>query len=137
MCPTIISSRAPRLGSGRRFVWVLAALLLWCGVGESRTRHKARHFRAQATAYCRTGTTADGGVTRKGIVAADPAVLPLGTKIRVEGAGVSGTYVVTDTGRKIGGRRIDIFMPSRWRAKRFGRKIVEVHVVSWGEASPS
>jgi len=53
----------------------------------------------------------------------------------VKGAGISGTYVVTDTGRKVDGRHIDIYMPGRTRALRFGRQIVEVHVLSWGEAA--
>ena len=135
MYPTISSSHRLAPSSFRRWALFLAGLLLWCGIAECRTRGKLRHFRANATAYSQAGTTADGGQTHKGVVAADPSVLPLGTRIRVKGAGVSGTYVVADTGRRVGGRHIDIFMPSRARAKRFGRKIVEIHVLSWGEAA--
>jgi 3D (Asp-Asp-Asp) domain-containing protein len=83
-----------------------------------------------ATAYCLTGTTATGMQTRPGIVAADPRVLPLGSRIRVSGAGgYSGVYTVADTGRAIRGRRIDIFMSDLRAAKRFGRRRVGVEVL--------
>ena len=137
MSPTISSSRMQWLSKAKVCLLVVAALLVFTGIAECRTKGRVRHFRAQATAYSQSGTTADGGHTRRGIVAADPAVLPLGTKIRVKGAGVTGTYVVTDTGRKVDGRHIDIFMPSTTKAKRFGRKVVEVQVVRWGETASS
>ena len=72
MYPTISSSHRLAPGSFRRWALFLAGLLLWCGIAESRTRGKARHFRAKATAYSQSGTTADGGQTHKGVVAADP-----------------------------------------------------------------
>jgi 3D (Asp-Asp-Asp) domain-containing protein len=96
----------------------LLLVLLWSGGAEARTKHRVRHFRAKATAYSQAGITASGTHTQRGVVAADPQVLPLGTLIRIKGPGVSGTYLVTDTGRRIDGREIDIFMPSRARAKR-------------------
>jgi len=118
---------------------MLALVLLFCGAGQAQSRRHRRptRFHAQATAYSQQGTTASGEQTRVGIVAADPAVLPMGTRIRVRGQGISGTYVVSDTGRKVGGRHIDIFMPSWIRAKRFGKKVVEVRVLKWGDTSPS
>lgn len=89
-----------------------------------------RWQRFTATAYAAEGTTASGKQTREGRVAADPAVLPLGTVIQVRGAGrYSGTYTVRDTGSKINGRSIDIFMYSTEEAKRFGKKAVRVRVV--------
>jgi 3D (Asp-Asp-Asp) domain-containing protein len=92
----------------------------------------------KATAFSTDGVTRAGGDTHVGIVAADPKVLPLGTRIRVTGAGrYSGTYVVTDTGSRINGREIDIFIPNRAEAKRFGEKIVRVHVLKWGELKPN
>src|SRR5215467_1763634 len=49
----------------------------------------------EATAYSVDGTTASGRETRHGIVAADPRVLPIGTRIRITGAGqYSGIYLV-------------------------------------------
>jgi len=68
------------------------------------------------------------------MVAADTHVLPLGTKIEVRNAGqYSGTYTVADTGSKVRGRHIDIFMSSRQKAREFGRKVVQVEVLRWGE----
>ena len=87
-------------------------------------------MRFEATAYSLDGTTRSGSPVRKGIVAADPKVLPLGTRIRVNGAGgYSGEYTVADTGRTIRGREIDIFIANDAEAKRFGRKQVEVEVL--------
>jgi 3D (Asp-Asp-Asp) domain-containing protein len=87
-----------------------------------------------ATADSVEGITAKGTVTHQGIVAADPTVLPLGSVIQVSSAGAySGTYVVTDTGEKITGRHIDIYIPSRLEAKQFGRKSVFVRVVRVGD----
>ncbi len=91
-------------------------------------------MRFVATADSVSGITAKGTVPHEGIVAADPAVLPLGSRIRVSGAGpYSGTYVVTDTGSKVAGRTIDIYMRSRAEAKRFGRKTVTVQILSRGD----
>jgi 3D (Asp-Asp-Asp) domain-containing protein len=72
-------------------------------------------------------------VPHDGIVAADPGVLPLGSRIRVTNAGsYSGIYTVTDTGSKINGLHIDIFIPSRAAAKEFGTKAVGVQVLERG-----
>lgn len=79
-----------------------------------------------ATAYCLKGRTATGGSTRKGIVAADPRILPLGTKINLQAGSYSGSYVVADTGGGIKGRRLDIWVSSCSEARRFGRRNVAV-----------
>lgn len=93
-------------------------------------------FKAVATAYSQKGVTADGSHAHQGIVAADPDVLPLGSVIRITDAhGYSGEYVVRDTGKKVDGRHIDIFMPTKSEAKRFGKRTVEVQVVRYGDGS--
>jgi hypothetical protein len=72
-------------------------------------------------------------------VAADRKVLPLNSRIRIYGAGrYSGEYTVEDTGGKVDGHHIDVYMPSRAEAKRFGRQRVKVLVLKYGddEASP-
>jgi 3D (Asp-Asp-Asp) domain-containing protein len=90
-------------------------------------------MRFTATATSLRGKTAKGTITHPGTVAADPAILPLGSRIRVSGAGpYSGVYSVTDTGEDIKGRRLDIYMRNPRMAKRFGRKSVTVHVLSRG-----
>jgi 3D (Asp-Asp-Asp) domain-containing protein len=100
-------------------------------IGSKRT------VRMVATAYCIDGETASGALARKGIVAADPDVLPLGTRIRVDGLGrkLSRTYRVEDTGRLIKGREIDIFMDSCAAAKAFGRRPARVRIIRLGDNS--
>lgn len=84
-----------------------------------------------ATAYCQDGKTASGAKTGRGIVAADPVVLPIGTHIRVSGLkrGRDGIYRVMDTGTRVQGRRIDVFVTSCAEAKRFGKQRVSVTVM--------
>ena len=94
---------------------------------------RPKQLEFEATAYSLQGKTASGITVRKGIVAADPAVLPIGSRIRVSGAGAhSGEYVVADTGRSIKGREIDIYMPDQNEAVRFGRRSVRVEVLDRG-----
>lgn len=95
---------------------------------------EGRAFRA--TAYCLQGRTANGGGVRRGIVAADPRVLPLGTRIQVTAGSYSGTYTVADTGGAVKGRVLDIWVPSCSEAIRFGRKSISVAVVG-GKKSKS
>ncbi len=83
----------------------------------------------KATAYCLKGRTANGSGVRRGIVAADPRVLPLGTQIQIEAGSYSGTYTVADTGGAVRGRILDIWMPNCSEARRFGRKNIKVSVV--------
>jgi 3D (Asp-Asp-Asp) domain-containing protein len=88
----------------------------------------------EATAYTVEGQTASGAQTRAGIVGADPNVLPIGSRIRVSGAGrYDGEYTVKDTGREIKGREIDIYIANDAEAKRFGRKNVTVEVLERGD----
>ncbi len=89
---------------------------------------EGRAFRA--TAYCLQGRTANGGGVRRGIVAADPRVLPLGTRIQISAGSYSGTYTVADTGGAVKGRILDVWVPSCSEAIRFGRKNVMVSVLS-------
>ena len=82
-----------------------------------------------ATAYCLKGRTATGGNVRRGIVAADPRVLPLGTRIYMNAGPYSGTYVVADTGGAVRGRILDVWVPNQAEAMRFGRRKVTVSVL--------
>jgi len=87
-----------------------------------------------ATAYTISGKTASGAHARRGMCAADLSVLPLGSRIRVEGAGrYSGVYVVKDSGRKIDGREIDLYIANNAEARRFGKRPVTVEVLGSGD----
>jgi len=85
-----------------------------------------------ATAYSLRGRTASGRMVSRGLIAADPAVLPLGSRVRLDHPGYSGEYLVADTGGAIRGRRIDIWIPSTSEAMRFGRRTVKLTVLSYG-----
>lgn len=83
-----------------------------------------------ATAYCQGTTTTAGVKVRRGIVAADPSVLPLGSVIRVEqSGGYDGVYTVMDTGPKVRGRHVDLFIGNCTAATRFGHKSIRVTIV--------
>jgi len=99
--------------------------------------HRASRLAFRATAFSTFGITRSGTLPHFGVVAADNTVLPLGTRIRVTEAGsYSGTYVVRDTGALVHGRHIDIYIPNTAAAKEFGRKVVRVTVLHWGDGKP-
>lgn len=85
-----------------------------------------------ATAYSLHGRTASGRMVSRGLIAADPSILPLGSRVRLDHPGYSGEYLVADTGGAIRGRRIDIWTPSTGEAMRFGRRTVKLTVLSYG-----
>ena len=123
---------------GFRVTLVAVSLLIPAefGLAEREGRPvRAKKLKFTARAYAVDGTTASGEETQAGrTIAADPDVLPLGTRILVSVAGkYSGQYVVTDTGRLVRGRRLDIFMESYKQAKRFGVRPVTVQILSRGE----
>jgi len=84
-----------------------------------------------ATAYSLRGKTASGRMVSRGLIAADPRVLPLGSRVRLEHPGYTGEYLVADTGGKIRGKRIDIWIPTSREAMRFGRRTVKLTVLSY------
>ncbi len=70
------------------------------------------------------------------MVAADPSILPIGTRIKIRHAGrFSGEYVVADTGLKVEGRKLDIYMPNAAACKKFGIKPVRVRVIQLGDGT--
>lgn len=101
----------------------------------SRGRKTVRTLRMLATAYdpgprsCgkwASGRTAIGMKAGHGVVAVDPRVIPLRTKLYVEGYGYC---IAGDTGGAIKGNRIDLGFNTYREAIRFGRRWVTVHVL--------
>jgi 3D (Asp-Asp-Asp) domain-containing protein len=114
----------------------MAPLALCCNSSHAARSHGP--YRVEASAFALHGITQAGTRPHGGIVSADPAFLPLGTRIHVTGAGeFSGIYLVADTGTKVVGRHIDIYVPSRILARRFGTKSVSVSVLKWGRGEVS
>ncbi len=87
-----------------------------------------------ATAYCKGHTTASGVGVRTGIAAADPQILPVGTVLNIAtgDARYNGVYTVMDTGPKVQGRILDLYLWSCHEALKFGRKETEVTVLRLG-----
>jgi 3D (Asp-Asp-Asp) domain-containing protein len=89
-----------------------------------------------ATAYAQHGITASGEYVHRHVVAADPAILPIGTRVKISRAGpYSGEYVVADTGNKIEGRKLDIYLPDVSACRKFGVKRVNVTVIELGNGT--
>ena len=88
---------------------------------------------AAYTAYCAgcSGTTATGIDLRSNpnqkVIAVDPSVIPLGSKVWVEGYGEA---IAGDTGGAIKGNKIDVFIPSQGEALQWGRKTITIKVLN-------
>lgn len=85
----------------------------------------------EATAYLPgdgdgRGITATGMVARRGVVAVDPNVIPLGTRLYIPGYGMA---IAADTGGAIRGQKIDLLMESYGEAMEFGRRSIEVYIL--------
>jgi 3D (Asp-Asp-Asp) domain-containing protein len=83
----------------------------------------ARTLTVLATAYTLRGTTATGAPVGYGVVAVDPSVIPLGTRMTIPGYGEG---VAADTGGSIQGAVIDLWFPSAAQAAAWGRRTVTI-----------
>ncbi len=90
----------------------------------------------KATAYdaCELCCGKTDGITKSGrlakinhTIAVDPDVIPLGTRVYIPE--LENLYVAEDTGGKIKGETIDIFMDSHERAKEFGVKYFTIYIL--------
>lgn len=100
-------------------------------LGQGAYRGQAQEILMVATAYSAEepglGTrTAMGTRVRYGVVAVDPNVIPLGTKLYVEGYGYA---VAEDVGSKIKGNRIDVYFNTLSECNRWGKRVVKVYIL--------
>jgi len=96
------------------------------GTGDLSQEVSAGDMEVEATAYCLTGRTATGERTRRGIIAVDPRVIPLGSRTYVDGYGEA---IAADTGGVIKGRRIDIWLPDCQAAREYGRQKTTLQIL--------
>jgi 3D (Asp-Asp-Asp) domain-containing protein len=91
-------------------------------------------LRFTATAYCKGTTTASGVNVRTGIAAADPDLLPVGSVVQVDRLGekYNGVYTVMDTGPRVHGRHLDIYIWSCNEALQLGRRQMLITVLRMG-----
>jgi 3D (Asp-Asp-Asp) domain-containing protein len=99
----------------------------------SRGGQYLRHIQMVATAYApfhcggsSSGHCALGFQAGKGVAAVDPRLIPLGTKLYIEGYGEA---LAADTGGAIKGSRIDLCYDSYDEAMHFGRRTVTVWIL--------
>jgi 3D (Asp-Asp-Asp) domain-containing protein len=78
-----------------------------------------------ATGYSIHGSTATGVPTARGVVAVDPAVIPLGTRLTIPGYGAA---VAADTGGAVRGNVIDLWFPTRQLALAWGTRTVTITI---------
>ena len=102
----------------RRTFWgfVLAALLL---IGLPATAYSAQD--SGNSAY-----TASGTLVRHGVIAVDPSVIPLGSRVFIPGYGEA---VAEDIGWGIQGYMIDVAFDTHEEALMFGRQNIEIYLL--------
>jgi len=104
---------------------------------DSDTFAYSKEYTMTATAYTAStcgkspssksyGITASGLPVKYGLVAVDPTVIPLGTKLYIEGYGYA---LAADTGGAIKGMRVDLYMDTLSQALAYGRETVKVYVL--------
>jgi 3D (Asp-Asp-Asp) domain-containing protein/LysM repeat protein len=104
-------------------------------VNTQSTKEAANAVTVQATAYT-ANCEGCSGVTKTGldlnanpeakVIAVDPDVIPLGTRVYVEGYGYA---TAQDTGGAIQGKRIDVFIPEKEEAVDWGVRSVKVTIL--------
>jgi len=78
------------------------------------------------------GITYSGTQARPGVIAVDPRIIPLGSKVYVEstdGRSDYGFAIAEDTGSAIRGNRVDLFIGDRSTALRYGRRNVKIYII--------
>lgn len=104
------------------------------GQASTSTSKSGKELYVAATAYSHEDTQSDltylGYNIKKNpnmkLIAVDPGVIPLGSKVWVEGYG---TAIAGDTGGAIIGHKIDVLMPNSAKARQWGRKTVKIIIL--------
>ncbi len=91
----------------------------------------SRVIRVEATAYSSmeqglSAYTATGTLCRRGVIATDPYVIPLGTKVFIPGYGYA---VAEDTGGAIVGHKIDVAFDTVAECFEFGRQFIDIYII--------
>lgn len=72
------------------------------------------------------GVTATGTAAKRGVIAVDPSVIPLGTKVYIPGYGIG---IAEDTGGAIKGNKIDLCYSTKSEAYSWGRRTVDIYIL--------
>lgn len=101
------------------------------GSAEGNPSRYSRSLNMSASAYSaydggNSNHTYGGNLVHKGLVAVDPTVIPLGTRLFIPGYGYA---IADDIGGSIKGNKIDLAFDSHGEAMQFGRQNVIVYIV--------
>ena len=87
--------------------------------------HGAQTITVSSTGYSIRGRTSTGMPTAAGVVAVDPAVIPLGSRLTIPGYG---TGIAADTGGSVHGNVIDLWVPTEQQARAWGRRTITITI---------
>ncbi len=95
-------------------------------IGTIQGKEYSRKFTVKAYSYTGGGRTASGKPAAVGRIAVDPRVIPLGTRVYVEGYGFA---EAADTGGNIKGNTIDVYFNSTGQCRQWGVRHVTVYIL--------
>lgn len=121
----IASLAAMRDSNGARIASLESTSRALASVASTPVAAGSRLLTVVATGYSLPGSTASGIPVGPGVVAVDPGVIPLGTRLTIPGYGQG---IAADTGGAIQGARIDLWFSSDAEALAWGRRTVTVAV---------
>jgi cystine transport system substrate-binding protein len=94
-------------------------------VAPTLTATGERTLTVSTTGYAIKGRTATGMRTAPGVVAVDPSVIPLGSRLTIPGYGEG---IAADTGGAVHGAEIDLWFPTVEQALAWGRRTVTITI---------
>ena len=118
----LTAARVASLESAARAAQAKAATVV-PAAAPSAAAPGAHSLTVVSTGYSLAGTTATGLPVGWGVVAVDPSVIPLGTRMTIPGYGEG---VAADVGSGVAGAMIDLWFPSAGEAQAWGRRAVTV-----------
>ena len=132
---TVVRSTPVRRGAHRfaAFAALGVAALLGTGAGSgggaqaapSATSARTQLLLVDAVAYSLTGRTSSGRPVGRGVVAVDPRVIPMGSRMFVPGYGQG---IAADRGSAVRGHLIDVWFPTLAEARAWGRRTLTITV---------
>jgi len=119
----MLASLTARQQSNSAEISALESRALAAAAVPTRVGGSGQNVTVTATGYSLPGHTATGVAVAYGIVAVDPAVIPLGTRMTIPGYGAG---IAADTGGAIVGPRIDLWFPTTAAALAWGTRTVTI-----------
>jgi len=114
---------AAQAAQSKAAVIVVAPAATAAPVSSTPVAGGERRMAVVATGYALGGSTATGIPVGWGVVAVDPSVIPLGTRMSIPGYGEG---VAADVGSGVSGAMIDLWFPTDGQARAWGRRAVTI-----------